>query len=144
MPTPTTIPRLQPSQCLALHNVGLLEPRKLLFGGGTHTLGKHQRMKFWQLTCYIRFCTCRCMIMEIKKKRTTDHILFFLDTGLSVCTIPALTHVSVSTISKLYSRHFSELLKTSDGHPKRVSPYDLGHSSHFGRSGGLIQLFKCI
>ena len=77
LPRPTSphAPMLRPPQPpypgrngLAPHDVGLLGPRKMLFQRGIHTIGKHRRMEFWRLTCYIRVCTCRCTIMEIKKK----------------------------------------------------------------------------
>ena len=56
----------------------------------------------------------------------TTQIPFFLDSGLSVCPIHAQTHFWVVMISKLHFKHFSELSKTSSGHPKKISPYCYG------------------
>ena len=56
---------------------------------------------------------------------TTTHILDFLDTGLSACTIPSSDSFLIGEYQHASLQTFLELSMAPGGHPKKISPYDL-------------------
>src|ERR1700761_738603 len=54
------------------------------------------------------------------------------------------THFSLGNISKLHFKHFSELPRTSGGHFKKISPYDLHYSTHLLDCERLLQQSEWI
>ena len=62
--------------------------KEVAFLEGNSHIREHWRMTFWRLMCYIRFCTCRCTIMEIQKKKKTwalDQEMFGHFLWISAC-----------------------------------------------------------
>ena len=54
-----------------------------------------------------------------------------LDAGHSTHHIGSITGVHASTISRLHSKEHSELHKSSDGCPIKLSPTNIHHAVHF-------------
>jgi Transposase len=57
-----------------------------------------------------------------------NQILLLLDKGLSAHQIFSSTGVHTSTISRLYSKHYSTLSKSAGGHPAKLSPSNIWHT----------------
>ena len=58
-----------------------------------------------------------------------------LHSGQTTCQISFSTGVSISTISKIHSEHFSDLPKTSGGYPVKLSQAHVCHAVNFITSG---------
>ncbi len=58
------------------------------------------------------------------------HILSLLDAGHTASHIASTTDHSLSTISRLHSKHHSHLSKSIGGHPTKLSPANLCHATH--------------
>ena len=68
--------------------------------------------------------------------------LFFLIQDCLYALPHPQTHFWLVIISKLHFKHFSELSKTTGGHPKMISPHDLCYSTHLLDLEGLLQ--QCL
>ena len=58
-----------------------------------------------------------------------------LHSGQTTCQISSSTGVSIGTISKIHSKHCSDLLKSSGGNPVKLSPTNVCHAVNFITSG---------
>src|SRR5258705_4849395 len=59
-----------------------------------------------------------------------QHILSLLDTGHTASHIAATTGYSLSSISRLCTKHCSHLSKSIGGCPTKLSPVNLRHATH--------------
>src|SRR5216683_2682507 len=64
-----------------------------------------------------------------------NHILLFLDLDHSACSISHQTHISPNTICNICKKHHPNLQKSTEGHPRILSPIDLCHSTQLLTSG---------
>ena len=58
-----------------------------------------------------------------------------LHSGQTACQILSSTGFSIGTISKIHSKHFSDLPKSSGGYPVKLSPSNVHHAVNFITSG---------
>src|SRR3979490_3621468 len=58
-----------------------------------------------------------------------------LNSGQTTCQISSSTAVSIGTISKICSKHFPDLPKSSGGHPVKLSPANIHHAVKLITSG---------
>ena len=58
-----------------------------------------------------------------------------LHSGQTTCQISSSTGVSIGTISKIHSEHFSDLPKSSGSYPVKLSPANVCHAVNFITSG---------
>ena len=65
-------------------------------------------------------------------------VIYRLNSGQTTCQISSSTGVSIGTISKISSKHFPDLPKSSGGHPVKLSP-----KSSLLPLGRLKQQYKC-
>lgn len=66
---------------------------------------------------------------------TQNHILSLLDAGHLAKHIAASTGHSIGTVSKLRSKHRSHLLKSTGGHPTKLTPSNIRHAQRLISSG---------
>ena len=57
-----------------------------------------------------------------------EKIIHLIDSGHSNRQIASLTHHSTYTISHIWSEHRPDVLKSSGGHPSKLSPTDICHA----------------
>ena len=76
-----------------------------------------------------------------------DNILSLLDSGLSGYQISSQTGVSNATISRLDSKHFPSLHKSSGGCPTKLSQTNIHHAIHLigsWRAENAVQVTKVL
>ena len=68
-----------------------------------------------------------------------------LHSGQTTCQISSSTDFSIGTISKIHSKHFSDLPKSSSGYPVKLSPANVCHVVNFittGKAETVVQASK--
>jgi hypothetical protein len=68
--------------------------------------------------------------MHTLSQSKQQHILSLLDAGHTASHIASTTGYSLSTISRLHTKHHSHLSKSIGGHPVKLSPANLCHATH--------------
>ena len=84
------------------------------------------------------------ILTTIISSDTTTDILEFLDTGLSACTIPSSNSFLIEKYQHTSLQTFSELSRAPGSHLKKISSYDLHHSTHLLDLEGSLQQSQWI
>jgi hypothetical protein len=76
-----------------------------------------------------------------------DHIITLLNSGTSTHHIHRLTGASTGAISKIPTEYCSELLKSSGGHPRKLTTADINYAKHLIRirkADNAVQMAKAL
>ena len=74
-------------------------------------------------------------------------ILSQLDAGHSICSIASSTGLGIATISRLCSKEYSNLQKSTGSHPSKLSPTNIRHAQHLitsGQAENAVQVTKAL
>ena len=85
--------------------------------------------------------------MQFPSSAQKNTILTMLDAGQSTCSILAATGIHPSTISMLCFKKCSELQKSTEGHSKKLSPFNISHAIHListQRAENAVQFTKSL
>ena len=76
-----------------------------------------------------------------------NNIISLLEAGHSAHEISSATGVHSSTISRLHRKHYPYLLKSSGGHPTKLSSSNICHGPHListGKAENAVQVTKAL
>ena len=87
------------------------------------------------------------IIMRSLSATQKNNILSKLDAGHSAHSIASTTGIHVSTISRLRSKEFSEVQKSTGGQPSKLSPANVHHALHListRKAENAVQVTKAL
>ena len=85
--------------------------------------------------------------MKALSTTSINHILFYLDSGLSCPQISSQTGASIATISRICSRYCPYIKKSSGGRPSKLSENDICYATQLittGKAETAVQVAKTL